>query len=273
MSKSGEDQANLIAQLLQDEEYQKQAFATLLMNRDDQYTRLSEQILLIENELANLTLLELRRQDLKVQIEKNLLNDQRGILTSLLVQLLAQQENRSKEFEDRVKEMESLRSLEQVDFWVQQYQRLLESKPIALLQKEGDLDEQIKLSLIRANAKYYIVNFASKNINFDQFRQFNNQDLISVGVNNKTVRENILTEIERLNIGKASATNRQSSVRARFEIECVICMEKMSSVLYLKCGHVCCCSECAPTVQLCPMCRSPIQKIFLLNHLPTAPTF
>ncbi|GAB6027108.1 hypothetical protein CHUAL_000031 [Chamberlinius hualienensis] len=102
LGKSGEEQANLIAQLLQDEEYQKQAFATLMLNRDDQYTRLSEQISLIENELTNLTLLELRRQDLKVQTEKNLLNDEREILTSLLVQLLAQQENRSKEFESRV---------------------------------------------------------------------------------------------------------------------------------------------------------------------------
>ena len=53
---------------------------------------------------------------------------------------------------------------------------------------------------------------------------------------------------------------------AKFEREirdkksCKICMEDDISVVFLPCGHLCCCSSCAnrPAVKICPICRIEI---------------
>ena len=41
---------------------------------------------------------------------------------------------------------------------------------------------------------------------------------------------------------------------------CKLCMEHDISVVFLPCGHLCCCSRCAnlPAVENCPMCRVKI---------------
>ena len=49
---------------------------------------------------------------------------------------------------------------------------------------------------------------------------------------------------------------------------CKICMEEDISIVFLPCGHLCCCSNCAnhPSVKKCPTCRGEIKnkfKVFL----------
>ena len=47
---------------------------------------------------------------------------------------------------------------------------------------------------------------------------------------------------------------------------CVICMTREISVVFLKCGHVICCSFCAPCMEKCPLCGCEIlgcSKIYL----------
>ncbi|KAK6168965.1 hypothetical protein SNE40_020109 [Patella caerulea] len=41
---------------------------------------------------------------------------------------------------------------------------------------------------------------------------------------------------------------------------CKICLEKEVSIIFLPCGHVCCCGECSLSVQLCPICRKEIEN-------------
>ncbi|XP_052710748.1 baculoviral IAP repeat-containing protein 7-like [Crassostrea angulata] len=36
---------------------------------------------------------------------------------------------------------------------------------------------------------------------------------------------------------------------------CKICMEKDASIAMLPCGHLCCCTDCAPAMRKCPICR------------------
>ena len=42
-------------------------------------------------------------------------------------------------------------------------------------------------------------------------------------------------------------------------ITCKICLENEVGIVFLPCGHLCCCVQCAPAVQQCPVCRTPIR--------------
>ena len=41
---------------------------------------------------------------------------------------------------------------------------------------------------------------------------------------------------------------------------CKLCMEDNISVVFLPCGHLCCCTSCAnmPAIRTCPICRVPV---------------
>ncbi len=46
--------------------------------------------------------------------------------------------------------------------------------------------------------------------------------------------------------------------------ECVVCMENKCDIIFLPCGHVCCCFNCESGVTDCPLCRASItQKVRL----------
>lgn len=40
---------------------------------------------------------------------------------------------------------------------------------------------------------------------------------------------------------------------------CKICVEKEVSIVFLPCGHLCSCVECAPALKQCPICRATIK--------------
>ncbi|CAL1261264.1 unnamed protein product [Larinioides sclopetarius] len=42
---------------------------------------------------------------------------------------------------------------------------------------------------------------------------------------------------------------------------CKICMDKEVGIVFLPCGHLLACTDCAPALKLCPMCRKTIQAI------------
>eukprot|EP00105_Crassostrea_gigas_P036766 XP_019920914.1 PREDICTED: uncharacterized protein LOC105323696 isoform X4 [Crassostrea gigas] len=47
---------------------------------------------------------------------------------------------------------------------------------------------------------------------------------------------------------------------------CKICLDAEVGVVFLPCGHICCCRTCAPKVGQCPVCRTNIQsKIHVFN--------
>jgi len=45
--------------------------------------------------------------------------------------------------------------------------------------------------------------------------------------------------------------------------KCIVCEEANRDVIFYKCGHICCCNECAQTKikGICPICRSDIKEI------------
>uniref|UniRef100_A0A4W3K893 RING-type domain-containing protein n=1 Tax=Callorhinchus milii TaxID=7868 RepID=A0A4W3K893_CALMI len=42
--------------------------------------------------------------------------------------------------------------------------------------------------------------------------------------------------------------------------ECVVCLERESQMIFLPCGHVCCCQPCAVVLRTCPLCRAGIEQ-------------
>ena len=92
---------------------------------------------------------------------------------------------------------------------------------------------------------------------------------------NKTKDDNSVsstTKNEDENEG-ATASSSSDTRMLRREIEqlkeektCKVCLDLQVSVAFLPCGHAACCSDCAPAMRKCPVCRSVIKgtvKIFL----------
>ena len=54
------------------------------------------------------------------------------------------------------------------------------------------------------------------------------------------------------------------------ETTCTICMENKKNVVFLPCGHMCTCAQCAPQVDRCPLCRENIvskHNVFYQKYL------
>ncbi|TEA37758.1 hypothetical protein DBR06_SOUSAS9210088, partial [Sousa chinensis] len=47
--------------------------------------------------------------------------------------------------------------------------------------------------------------------------------------------------------------------RLREERTCRVCLDRAVAVVFVPCGHLAC-AECAPSLQLCPICRAPIRS-------------
>uniref|UniRef100_A0A2K6F348 RING-type E3 ubiquitin transferase n=1 Tax=Propithecus coquereli TaxID=379532 RepID=A0A2K6F348_PROCO len=45
----------------------------------------------------------------------------------------------------------------------------------------------------------------------------------------------------------------------RQERTCKVCLDRAVSVVFVPCGHLAC-AECAPSLQLCPICRAPVHS-------------
>ncbi|CAI5799408.1 E3 ubiquitin-protein ligase LRSAM1 isoform X2 [Podarcis lilfordi] len=48
--------------------------------------------------------------------------------------------------------------------------------------------------------------------------------------------------------------------------ECVICKEREAQVVFLTCGHACCCQTCSEALSTCPLCRKDIVQRIHLFH-------
>ncbi|XP_078493298.1 E3 ubiquitin-protein ligase XIAP-like [Ciona intestinalis] len=44
------------------------------------------------------------------------------------------------------------------------------------------------------------------------------------------------------------------------ERKCKVCLDKMADIVFIPCGHLCTCIECASALNKCPICRNKIEK-------------
>lgn len=64
-----------------------------------------------------------------MEFERDVMEEKRQTLSKMLMQLMDQKADRAKELQDRLKELDNTRSEDMENYWLIQYQKLLDSKP------------------------------------------------------------------------------------------------------------------------------------------------
>nr|XP_020495739.1 E3 ubiquitin-protein ligase LRSAM1 isoform X1 [Labrus bergylta] len=299
------DKSKAIAQILQEEEMQKAAFQALQLQKDAVHGYIRNQIKLIESELMQLTKLEIKRRNLDTENLQEVLVEQRSALSDLLQQLLKQKDQREQELRVVLAEMEQKSESNQQNYWMIQYQRLLDAKPLTLRMQEAGVEKELVNLLCRLSAQHYLPILAHHRVTTEELRYMNSSDLKKLGINEVGIQKALLKwardhkpagackaapeeEEEEAEVrpsapspsplpsipttsaihipsppltpGTPVTPSAPSPVEGPGSSECVVCMETGSQVIFLPCGHVCCCQVCNDAMQNCPLCRSNISQ-------------
>lgn len=284
-----ESRSVLVGQLLEDHDVQKAVVASLVERTDARSWSLNQEIALISSHLAKLSIIEQEKKNLQLTYNYNELLHQRTQLVTLLDDLLDQQSIRRKQLIDTLKEMEQNDADKTTDFWLRNYQKLLDSAPKSLLSMGKQLDPQFAIYLLQEGVIHclpFLVKFLfSENVSL---LNLTSKQLKESGVTLASDREGILRAIncyvgsktqqsfdppqkqeapslpvqtsseEQLCTGVVSSTDVESLT---MQTECVICMDEKCEVVFIPCGHMCCCQECAnKELDSCPMCRGSIER-------------
>ncbi|KAL0132518.1 hypothetical protein PUN28_000335 [Cardiocondyla obscurior] len=268
---------DLVDRLRQDEVLQKAAVAALLERSDTRSWSIIQQMNLVQSQLAALTNIELERRKLEINQQLNEIADKRVTLTAILIDLLEQQKNRRDQLLETINTIEQQRCISNMRrgslFWLMQYQSLMEARPQGLL-------EMLEPTLVRhvaiAGALHCLPFLATLP---SLLPNISDEQLKNIGINCENDRaaimlavENYLAEIKMSDFRspitasapfeEASTSDQDyNSIQNVNMIECVICLDLQCEVIFLPCGHFCCCSACAEKVPAeCPMCRSSIER-------------
>ncbi|CAL8276336.1 unnamed protein product [Merluccius merluccius] len=278
------DKSKALAQILQEEEMQKAAFQALQLQKDSVHHYIRRQIKLIEGELMQLTKLEVKRRNLDTENLQVVLGGQRTALSDLLQQLLKQKDQREQELRQVLMEMERKSDSNQQNYWMIQYQRLLDTKPLSLRMQEAGLEKELVNLLCKLSAQHHMPTLAHHRITTKALCHMNASDLYKLGVTEVGVQKALLDWAKKSSHGSPRAPSAPSpdspsqsegaagspphtpvtpstfSSMDPGSSECVVCMESGSQVIFLPCGHVCCCQVCSDALVNCPLCRTTISQ-------------
>ncbi|KAF1672082.1 E3 ubiquitin-protein ligase LRSAM1, partial [Pygoscelis papua] len=289
------DQNKAVSQILQQIEMQKAAFQALQLKKDLMHRQIRNQIKLIETELLQLTQLELKRQELDTETLQGVITEQRQALGCLLQQLLKEKKQREEELRQILLEMEAKSETKQENYWLIQYQRLLNQKPLSLKLQEEGLERQLVNLLIELSAEQYVPVFAHHRISLQALSTMTATDLEKIGVMEAGLQCAILKRAQEILAVAKTIPELLKTVDAEvpaapepsapFEeppspvvptapllqwdekkSECVVCMEQETQMIFLPCGHVCCCQTCCERLHTCPLCRKDITQRIRIFH-------
>ncbi|XP_069686347.1 E3 ubiquitin-protein ligase LRSAM1-like isoform X1 [Periplaneta americana] len=286
----GQVQTQLVGRLQKDEELQRAAVGALLERSDARCWSLVHQVAIVESQLAALTAVEMERRKLEMSEQMMELSEKRVVLSALLMDLLAQQAERRQQLLNTLTEMERRRWVEEEaenqdgDFWLRQYQRLLDSRPTNLMELERTLDPLLANHLVLAGVIHCLPFLARWLGSTEDLQNITEDKLREAGVTLHENRAAILQaiklyleeqEIASRKLQEEAETPRPGSavqpsappaddegggVSTMPTAECVVCMDDKCEVIFVPCGHMCTCIKCAELVQECPMCRSQIER-------------
>ncbi|XP_034048318.1 E3 ubiquitin-protein ligase LRSAM1 isoform X1 [Thalassophryne amazonica] len=301
------DKSKAITQILQEEEMQKAAFQALQLQKDSVHGYIRNQIKFIESELMQLTKLEIKRRNLDAESLQEVLADQRTALSDLLQQLLKQRDQREQELLQVLAEMELKSESNQQNYWMIQYQRLLDAKPLSLRMQEAGVAKELVSLLCRLSAQHYLPILAHHRLTTEALHHMNAADLKKLGISEVGIQKALLNwarehsadaggckAVEQdeeqevapsapsapslpntsafqfpsppLTPGTPITPSAPSPVEGPVSSECVVCMEMGTQVIFLPCGHVCCCQVCSDALLNCPLCRGSISQRVRLYH-------
>ncbi|XP_048414687.1 E3 ubiquitin-protein ligase LRSAM1 isoform X2 [Stegostoma tigrinum] len=281
------DQNKTISQILSEAEMQKVAFEALQMKKDSKHSRIRDQIKLIENQLMQLTQIELDRRENDTENLQETLMEERQALSDLLQQLLKEKKQRETELRDLLAEMETKHETSQENYWLIQYQRLMDQKPLSLRAREEGVEKVLVEILAELSADQYLPLFAHHRVTLKMLRYMTAEDLQQIGVRESRLQRAILRRVQEMWSGEeqrpiptkeAAADLGETQPSAPLEdeaapsspsavseevlaqSECVVCLDCESQMIFLPCGHVCCCQTCAAGLYACPLCRKDIEQ-------------
>uniref|UniRef100_A0A8C6KJ57 Leucine rich repeat and sterile alpha motif containing 1 n=1 Tax=Nothobranchius furzeri TaxID=105023 RepID=A0A8C6KJ57_NOTFU len=239
------DKSKAIAQILQEEEMQKAAFQALQLQKDAVHGYIRNQEVLVE---------------------------QRTALSDLLQQLLKQKDQREQELRQILVEIERNSESNQQNYWMIQYQRLLDAKPLSLRMQEAGVEMELVHLLCRLSAQHYLPVLAHHHITTEALCHMTSSDLKQVDLIlcPESAQHLGTSTLQTPSPPRSPGTPVTPSAPVPLEgpgsSECVVCMETGPQVIFLPCGHVCCCQVCSDALQGCPLCRSSIaQRIRLFR--------
>ncbi|XP_076263957.1 E3 ubiquitin-protein ligase LRSAM1-like isoform X4 [Rhynchophorus ferrugineus] len=275
------DKTNLVNKLMEDSDLQKAAVSTLLERGDARSWGLLQEIRLVEGHLLALTNIEIEKSKLKMNEQLNDLSEKRANLSILLVDLMDRQKARRTQILNTLQEMEHQNTTNENDFWLRQYQQLLNRLPEGLSEAQKNIDHKL-LEILLSKGVLHCLPFLASIIQSQwNFKNITNEDLALAGLTNSTDRLKIL---EALNIyikeylsdfSPSAPPEDEEAASAPLlkdlvpvdAVECVICMDNQCHIIFLPCGHLCCCSNCAISVVGCPLCRTVIDRKITMMEL------
>uniref|UniRef100_A0A671V2C8 Leucine rich repeat and sterile alpha motif containing 1 n=1 Tax=Sparus aurata TaxID=8175 RepID=A0A671V2C8_SPAAU len=268
------DKSKAIAQILQEEEMQKAAFQALQLQKDAVHGYIRNQIKLIEGELKQLTKLEIKRRNLDAENLQEVLVEQRTALSDLLQQLLKQRDQREQELRQVLAEMERKSESNQQNYWMIQYQRLLDAKPLSLRMQEAGVEKELVNLLCKLSAQHYLPILAHHRVTTEALRHMNSSDLKKLGISEVGIQKALLKWArDYLPEGTSHTSNISLFYTLILSIQqdtktdpCLVSVCLQAQVIFLPCGHVCCCHVCSDALQNCPLCRSSISQRIRLYH-------
>ncbi|XP_073414418.1 E3 ubiquitin-protein ligase LRSAM1 isoform X2 [Dendrobates tinctorius] len=253
-------QNKAISQILQESEIQKAAFEALQLKKDLMHRQIREQWAIAE---------------------------QRRALSDLLLQLLKDKKQREEELLAVLMQMDAKSEARQENYWLIQYQRLLNHKPLSLRLQEEGLEQELVDLLKELSAEKYLPIFAHHRFCLEMLEKMTSDDLRKIGVEEVGLQISIIekareiqerrrespksldklrpSEIEPSAPAAASQPSPSSPTLSLPDVanrlsECVVCMELEAQAIFLPCGHVCCCANCGDALQTCPLCRGDISQ-------------
>ncbi|XP_009072295.1 PREDICTED: E3 ubiquitin-protein ligase LRSAM1-like [Acanthisitta chloris] len=292
------DQNKAVSQILQQIEMQKAAFEALQVKKDLMHRQIRNQIKLIETELLQLTQLELKRQELDTETLQGVVTEQRQALGRLLQQLLKEKKQREEELQQVLLEMEAKSETKQENYWLIQSQNASPPKPHSVeahsfLQEKG-LEQQLVNLLLELSAEHYVPIFAHHRISLEVLSTMTASDLEKLGVREAGLQHAILRRAQEILAVAKTIPELQRTVDTEVpaapepsapleeplspegptapplqwdhKSECVVCMEQETQMIFLPCGHVCCCQSCCERLHTCPLCRQDIAQRIRIFH-------
>ncbi|NWZ13199.1 LRSM1 ligase, partial [Agelaius phoeniceus] len=294
------DQNKAVSQILQQVEMQKSAFEALQVKKDLMHRQIRNQVSQQqrkERPAPQLILLfgETLGGRTKALPLQEAVMEQRRALGCLLQQLLKEKKQREEELQQILLEMEAKSETKQENYWLIQYQRLLNQKPLSLKLQEKGLEQQLVTLLLELSAEQYVPIFAHHRISLETLSTMSASDLEKLGVTEAGLQHAILrrareilavaTTIPELRRAEDSEAPAGPEPSAPLEeppgpaaptapalqgderkSECVVCMEQEPQMIFLPCGHVCCCQGCCERLCSCPLCRQDIAQRVRIFH-------
>jgi E3 ubiquitin-protein ligase LRSAM1 len=266
--------AELLEKLQEDGDLQKVAVGALLERGDARSWGLLQQVRLVESQLAALTFIEMDKRKLEIDHNLNDLSEKRIDLSCLLIDLLEQQKQRRAQLLSTLQTLEEF-SCNSEDFWLKQYQRLLDKLPEGLSEAQKNIDPMLAQALL-LNGVINCLPFLAKmtQCQYD-VENITESDLSEAGITNRLDRMHILDAFQMYKKEKACKSPVTPTAPAlpieeasappldqvtTMASECAICLDRACEVIFVPCGHFCCCAECPTTLTECPMCRTEIER-------------